>query len=70
MPMIYWKTGGDCRRRRCRGVDAIEFFAKRGAQVCIVERSHEIGYDVDPITRCNLMDNLKNIRWNSLPIPH
>ncbi len=41
------------------GVDAIEFFAKRGAQVCIVERSHEIGYDVDPITRCNLMDNLK-----------
>lgn len=42
------------------GVDAIEFFAKRGAEVCIIEQNDQIGYDIDPITRCNLNNNLKN----------
>lgn len=41
------------------GVDAIEFFAKRGAEIFIVEQTDEIGYGIDPITRCNLNDNLK-----------
>jgi NADPH-dependent 2,4-dienoyl-CoA reductase/sulfur reductase-like enzyme len=41
------------------GIDAIEFFAKRGAHVTIVEQKEEIGYGIDPITRCSLNDNLK-----------
>ena len=44
------------------GVDAIEFFAKSGANVTIVEKGSVIGSDIDPISRCNLTDNLQ--RYN------
>ena len=44
------------------GVDAIEFFAKSGANVTIVEKGPVIGSDIDPISRCNLTDNLQ--RYN------
>lgn len=41
------------------GVDAIEFFARRGAQITIVEQGNELGGDIDPITRCHLRGNLE-----------
>ncbi|MDD5953162.1 MAG: FAD-dependent oxidoreductase [Oscillospiraceae bacterium] len=42
------------------GVDAIEFFSKRGATVIVIEQNSEIGYGIDPITRCNLQNTLKH----------
>lgn len=41
------------------GVDAIEFFAKRGASVSVVERGEEIGFDLDPISRCHIRQVLE-----------
>lgn len=41
------------------GVDAIEFFAERGARVVVIEQNSEIGYGIDPITRCRLQDTLQ-----------
>ncbi len=42
------------------GVDAIEYFAKDGADVTVIERRGVIGSDIDPISRCNLQYNLQH----------
>lgn len=49
------------------GVDAIEFFTARGANVTIIDRNPQIGYDIDPITRCNLQNTLKNRPVTPIP---
>lgn len=41
------------------GADAVEFFTSRGAKVIVIEENSEIGYDLDPISRCNLQHNLE-----------
>lgn len=41
------------------GLDVMEFFAPRGAQVSIVEMLPVIGNGLDPVTKCDILDKLE-----------
>ena len=41
------------------GLDVVEFFAARNAEISIVEMMDQIGRDLDPVTKNDMKDQMK-----------